>query len=490
MTEDDLAAALDELAENLPISTTELLARCRETATVEGLALALNADIARLNSIIEQLGPPYRIIDRTEAHQATLAAFLSRQQSFIRESVRAHFWPTWSRFDDLTAYRAARSATSLTLPEGIGRSKAEISQAELHSWLGDWLAALGVEPVARLPSSRDAIDAVREGNHRLLRSMVPLARVAALLKGDFEQKQRWAAENEAERLLVEQASSAGWVDFELLNEATALRWMARDGWWYEAWGDALTLEALKLTQEDIDGVRADDKRARDEASIKRQQIAHSGGVFTVGHDTYASLVDEIAARTFANEGLLATSTRPLRGLEKVILRQSRTGAGGKPSIRQPLRKSDEERKLIGFFGEMIAFAWLKEKFGRHRVIDEHCWKSLYRTEVYGGTGDDSLGYDFEINTGKHVWQFEVKATAGDEMGDRQMVELGSSEIAKAESCRAEGRSHYRILFVSNALQPEHARIFVLHNPRSRQGLSFYTEQESAGVRLHFPLRNG
>ena len=81
----------------------------------------------------------------------------------------------------------------------------------------------------------------------------------------------------------------------------------------------------------------------------------------------------------------------------------------------------------------------------------------------------------------------MKATASDDVGDRQMVELGSSEIAKAESCRSEGRSHYRILFVANALRPEHARIFVLHNPRSRQGLAFYTEQETAGIRLHFPI---
>ncbi len=107
--------------------------------------------------------------------------------------------------------------------------------------------------------------------------------------------------------------------------------------------------------------------------------------------------------------------------------------------------------------------------------------------MFGGLGNDGLGYDFELGTGKHQWFFEVKATASDDVGDRQVVELGSSEIAKAESCRTEGRSHYRILFVTNALQPENARIFVLHNPRSRQGLSFYTEQESAGVRLHFPI---
>lgn len=47
-----------------------------------------------------------------------------------------------------------------------------------------------------------------------------------------------------------------------------------------------------------------------------------------------------------------------------------------------------------------------------------------------------------------------------------MVELGSTEIAKAELCRAENRQHYRILHVVNALQPDKAILKVLPNPRS------------------------
>jgi hypothetical protein len=106
-------------------------------------------------------------------------------------------------------------------------------------------------------------------------------------------------------------------------------------------------------------------------------------------------------------------------------------------------------------------------------------------QVYGGVGDDSLGYDFEVQNGRHFWYFEVKATAGPDPQARQMVELGSTEIARAESCRADRRTHYRILYVTNALVPEKARLFVLPNPRSKDGLAFFTEQESAGVRLHF-----
>ena len=63
--------------------------------------------------------------------------------------------------------------------------------------------------------------------------------------------------------------------------------------------------------------------------------------------------------------------------------------------------------------------------------------------------------------------------------------MGSTEIAKAEACRAEGRLHYRILHIVDALRPDQARLSVLPNPRTEAGKAFFTEQETAGVRLHF-----
>ena len=149
--------------------------------------------------------------------------------------------------------------------------------------------------------------------------------------------------------------------------------------------------------------------------------------------------------------------------------------------------SEDEKEVVGFFGEVIAFAWLKARFGRRRIIDEGCWKSSYRCHVYGSEGDDSLGYDFEVRSGRTVWFFEVKATSASEIGPRHTVELGSTEIARAEQCKAEQRFHYRILQIVNALHPEPARLLVLPNPRSREGRVFYAEQTSVGVRLQFRL---
>jgi hypothetical protein len=145
--------------------------------------------------------------------------------------------------------------------------------------------------------------------------------------------------------------------------------------------------------------------------------------------------------------------------------------------------------VIGFFGEAIAFDWLKQRFGRNRVVDLSCWKSGYRRHVDSEPGNDSLGYDFAVGNGGTTWYFEVKATKADEVQPRHMVELGSSEIAQAEVCRADKRSRFRILYVLDALHPDKAKLFVLPNPRSREGEAFYAEPSTAGVRLLFPLRN-
>ena len=77
----------------------------------------------------------------------------------------------------------------------------------------------------------------------------------------------------------------------------------------------------------------------------------------------------------------------------------------------PNRMSDEERSLVGFFGEAIAFEWLKHKFSAKRIVDENCWKSTYRRHVSGEPGDDGLGYDFGLMNGDTRWLFEVKSTA-------------------------------------------------------------------------------
>ena len=211
---------------------------------------------------------------------------------------------------------------------------------------------------------------------------------------------------------------------------------------------------------------------------------YSGGRFTFGVDSLGSLADHIASLTSGNSALLATSARTLKGNAPEI-RQSRGGGGSGGGSNQP-HISEEERGLIGFFGEAIAFEWLKHRFGRNRTVDDSCWRSAYREQVYGGAGDDSLGYDFTIQNGETRWYFEVKSTTKPAPLQVQSIELGPTEVRRAEGCKADRSERFRILYVTNALVPEKARIFMLPNPRSREGRTFFNDL-TASHRFYFPL---
>jgi hypothetical protein len=490
VTEDDVLDVLDDVKATLPVPPHELFQRCREGPKLAALAISLNVNLQELNDVLLDLGSPYSVVDLTAEHELTLAAFLSRQASFIRESIRAAFRPLFAIGADLAPYRKARDADWLPLPAGFGLKATSLPQTVLSQWLTQWLADHGVNGIASLPAARDSLENVREANLKMLRALVPTARIAVLAKASHDDllPTRWKNKEEAERSIVDLGTAEGWIDFDRLDQGACLDWLARAGFWNVNWGRSLADQDLGITEIDKAAVIAADAKARNDASTKRSQFNYSGGTFTIGSDSYGTLAERIAELAGSNLALQQTPTRIQQGSGKVVLRPGGGGSGGGGSSRPTKRMPEEERGLIGFFGEMIAFAWLKARFGKKRVIDETCWRSLYRTHVYGGTGDDSLGYDLEVQNGKHFWYFEVKATAGLEPKLSQMVELGSSEIARAESCRAEGRAHYRILYVTNALAPEMARLFVLPNPRSKDGLAFFTEQESTGVRLHFPLR--
>ena len=128
---------------------------------------------------------------------------------------------------------------------------------------------------------------------------------------------------------------------------------------------------------------------------------------------------------------------------------------------------------------MVALEWLKRHYDN---VDGNCWKSEYRDRVFGGiTGDDSLGYDFEVFEKRKRLHFEVKATSG----ERPLIELGPSEIRAAQKKGSANR--YRILFISNVLAPEARRILVLPNPFSESGRGYFRSVGS-GVSYEFRLQ--
>jgi hypothetical protein len=476
-------AALDTMVDRLPESPEDFVRRCRDTSEIAAIATALRVDLGRLNVVIAALGSPYSAIDLTSRHQTTLSTFLGRKEGAIRESIRESFRPVFNAGGSLNNYVAARDAPRPELPAEYGLRHVELTNAEMRAWLDQWMADFRVQAHCEPASPRDHRDAIRDANLKLLRASIPEFRIAVLARAPENDSLRalFAKLPELEAAAVNAALSGGWVDFDRLDQNRIAYWLARSGLWPSDWS---SLASLAITHEERAARAQQDESARMAATTAKRQLAYSGGVFTFGVDTMGSLADHIAGLVAGNAALLKTSARTVKGTAPEIRPSSGGGGGGGGG--GGTRRSDDERNLIGFFGEAIAFEWLKSKYGTNRVVDESCWKSMYRKQVFGGDGNDSLGYDFEIVNGATHWYFEVKATTVPGPLQVQSLELGASEFRSAEACKADRRERYRILYITDALNPDKASIFPLPNPRSRQGLSFYTDTH-AGRRLYFPL---
>ncbi|ESY56845.1 hypothetical protein X744_21110 [Mesorhizobium sp. LNJC372A00] len=485
-TEVDMASALDGLAGS-HVPGARLIEAFR-SGSVESAALDLDVDLAALNRVLRELGPPYQIIDRTTHHQEGFTSHYVRQQARVRESLRnAHI--TRFQAGNLADYLLVRNMPPPAIPADVGLNLLRSTHAEWTSWLTEWLGKAGIDTLVELPEHSASLEVVREKNQKAMKALAPMARLVVVkrLGADALGANFWRDPDGLEGRIMAAASGGGWIDFDPLGEAALLEWLAKDGLWPVSWPRSLTLAEHGLTQDDIEALKTAERNSRELRLNPPRTLGYSGGDFIVGQTTLASITDSISQLAESNKALLNSSSSTSRGVFPTYASGSGGGGGGGGGGygNSTTRMTEEEKKVIGYFGEAIAFAWLKAKFGRKRIVDHACWKSEYRFHACGEHGDDYLGYDFEIQSGRATWYFEVKATSTADSGYLDMIELGSTEIAKAEVCRAENRSHYRILRVTNALRPELAKLTMLPNPRSEDGLKFYAEQKSTGIRLQF-----
>lgn len=480
-SETDLVAALVDT--DVLQDAAAFVEACR-AGSVETIALQWDVDLGALNAVLVELGAPWRPIDRSAHHEDGFRGHFVRQEAAAREAVRAAFQSAFEA-GDVSSYVAIRDRATPTPPEGIGAIRLRSDATDWALWLQDWLDEVGATMGARRPGI--GLGEVRERNRRMIKAMAPRARSIILArKADAAQADFWSEPSTLADRLAAVGTAGGWLDFDVLDEASAVGWLQRTGLWPVDWPATLELEPHGTTEDLLTAWEAEDRRRREAAARPKRTLAFTGGAYVVGETKLADLTEAIAALAGANRSLLASSMRTVKGDPVTLPPRGQGGGGGSSRTARRDRMTDEERGVIGYFGEAIAFAWLKAKFGDKRVIDEGCWKSEYRRHLCGVGGDDTLGYDFEVTSGRVTWFFEVKATSSSDPGDLRMVELGSTEIACAELCRSENRQHYRILHVVDALHPERAVLRVLPNPRSREGKAFYTEQTSAGVRLYFP----
>ena len=178
----------------------------------------------------------------------------------------------------------------------------------------------------------------------------------------------WASVAEAEAAVTNAALSRGWADFDRTRQSFTIAWLKRSELWPAGWP---TLAELAITEAEQAARRQQDERDRIATTTVKRQMHYSGGTFTFGVDAMGSLADQISALVAVNTPLLNTSSRIVRGQAPKLHRSAGGGSGsggGGGGGGNPNRMTDEERSLVGFFGEVIAFEWLKRKFSAKRIV--------------------------------------------------------------------------------------------------------------------------
>ena len=243
-------------------------------------------------------------------------------------------------------------------------------------------------------------------------------------------------------------------------------------------------DRLQLDPESVEAHRRERREREREEARERRTFTVAGMQFEVGPMSFTTLFAHIDALP-PPEGPRA-STDDYTPLETV--RAGRSGGGAGRLVKTAhLRPRPELLALVGVVGEIHAYRYLREEFGRDAVTPD-AWVSEIRPKVLPlvvGEPDktsDGHGFDFQFSFRRTQWHIEVKSTTGDDA----QFDLGISEIkAATRFARARG-GRWRILRVRRALaaKPE---FDWLPNP-FQDGFKEHFRLHRGGMRVSYARR--
>ena len=222
-------------------------------------------------------------------------------------------------------------------------------------------------------------------------------------------------------------------------------------------------------------------RAR-EAARQRRVVEIGGDSFEIGSIDYVELLRQ-------HRKMLEQPVGPRASKDEFTPLGSVLGGSGsitsktKKSKSAHRRLSPEEANVVGIVGEMHAYRFLQNEFGR-RAVRACAWVSESRLKVLPLVDEerdetsDGHGFDFRFNHKSIHWHVEVKATKGNESS----FDLGISEIeAATRIARRRGDAwRWRILRVRKALS-KNPEIDWLPNPFDGGFKKYYRLQRGGMV---------
>ncbi|MGW4886021.1 sacsin N-terminal ATP-binding-like domain-containing protein [Streptomyces murinus] len=473
----EFLARLEPYDAALPLPAAQLIAAARDARDIDGLRALADVDFADLNRTLAGLAPRYRPISHAEAHDEAVRRHVDFGRGLLIDRLR------WARREDFDARRpiadwaATRSLKWITAPEEWALTVDTADDGLLRGLVEQALTARLGAPAPTRGERLAAMDRLRSHNHAVIAKTTP--DLVALVKAADRPLPAALAKAAAAEVITTLLDEAGALDFRELSADDVVSWLAALGQWPTSMAASSKPQAHGLTPAEVDRVRNAAEQARTERAKRKRIISLGERDFDIESGDFTELASELRRALESDPPLSGSARSRWAPLKPIPPRRTTGSSGGRPGARVDGERglSSAQRLAIGFVGEWYAYQWLREQ---DRATDETSWVSGNRAHIFPGpAGDDSLGYDFKVGSGRNPRLYEVKAT----QGPGGQIELGETEVRAAQ--RYGGSDRWRILVVTSVLDAEHRQVRMLPNPFSERGRGLYREEGGA---LRFAYR--
>ena len=438
----------------------------------EDLLDELELDLGQFNQALKSIGE--KPLSYRELQVNALHGFLSEQNDRIMEHLRLAYLTAFESFGDLSGYVSARNAIDELEPDPNWlETIREPTTVQLESFVMDFINSLHL-PRRKTKTNLPSLSTVRDYNTRQIRSVT--RRVAPIIRAWCYKNHVpggvWVSENVEDQNLSE-LSRIGASDFIQLNEENVIRWFQVIAYWPGSMRATTSTKLLGLSEEDLDIERQKATEKEQQLKRERRSVLVNDRLLDPDDLDVPSLASEFEQLISVTVGLPDLHSNS--AVHSPGVRTPRRLGGGGVGSRKHL--TSQQSDLVGFLGELAVYQWLKKSLPGQKI--DKAWVSKNRENLLAGSGNDNLGYDFEVLFQRRKVFLEVKA----HLGDPRTFELGETQVIRAQEC-ARQRRDFKIAYVSSLANTGNLRIEILPNPFTREGQSIY-RLDGQGLRYRF-----
>lgn len=472
INEDEAIEGLVPLAHSLAIEPYSLFQKLNDLYGPRDLQEEFSIPIKNLNDAIADCDG-YVKVSNEARHKQQFSAFLMQNKGGLLDQVRQYFVTNFDDGNSLADY--------VELRNGVGEIKVnpewfyihddlsdELLESYFTSWLENKLASHSHSVEQLLP-----LENLREENHKHLQNfwkeIGPI--ISTWIQFTDEEipemvRSAWATPNVSRSQITLKANNDGWLDFRLLNRKEIASRLSSYGIWPDEKQAVNNLDAWGLSKDDIARKKKELVNEKVKADQQRSLITIEGQEYSAEEQSFLELY-ECVMSSFSNTKAFESAGRreaSLKDINKLPSGGTRSGSGSF-TVNTNSKMSNEQKAAVGLMGETFAYEWIK-RHHKNIIISSNSWVSGYRNHIFGDDcGNDSLGYDFIVKLKSVTYYYEVKGS----QGDSGSFEMGPTEVVCAQKFVSDKQHKYRILYVSNVIDPKFTKIDLLPNPFSSDG---------------------